>query len=52
MDGSEAIRNKLNSNLEEADLRIMPHVYDSVVSGTKSVVVLSNDTDVITLLLY
>ena len=52
MDGSEAIRNELNSNLKEADLRIVPHVYECVISGTESVVVLSNNTDVVTLLFY
>ena len=52
IDGNEIIRNDLTSNLEEADLRIIPHVYDSLISGTKSVVVLSNDTDVVTLLFY
>ena len=42
----------MKSDIEEADARIIPHVAFSIRSGTKRVVVLSNDTDVVVLLLY
>ena len=47
-----SIRNKLNSNIEEADKRIILHVTATVKDGSKRVVVLSNDADVVMLLLY
>jgi DTW domain-containing protein YfiP len=42
---------ELNNMLEEADLQIVPHVNWAVQNGAKRVVVLSNDTDVVALLL-
>ena len=42
----------LRSDMDEADMRIIPHVMDAVSCGNRNVVVLSNDTDVIVLLLY
>ena len=50
--GQQHIRHELKSDIEEADARIIPHVAFSIRSGTKRVVVLSNDTDVVVLLLY
>lgn len=38
--------------LEEADLRIMPHIKHATNRGYQRVMVLSNDTDVLVLLLY
>ena len=43
---------QLMSTNKEADLRIPAHVLDCLNSGYKSVLVVSNDTDVIVLLLY
>ena len=42
----------LQSTVEEADLHIPAHVLDCVQAGYKTSVVISNDTDVITALLY
>jgi hypothetical protein len=42
----------LDSNIEEADLRLIPHCANNVMCGYKRIVVLSNDTDVLVLLLY
>ena len=47
-----SIRNDLNSDIEEADERIIPHVAGAVKDGSKRVVILSNDVDVVMLLLY
>ena len=38
--------------IEEADARIVPHVYWAVNQGCKKVVVLSNDTDTVAILLH
>ena len=43
---------ELDSHLEEADLRIIPHTMDSVVQGNKHVVILSNDTEVLVVQLF
>ena len=42
----------LDSSLEEADVRIIPHCLDSVKSGSKRLVILSNDTDVFVVSMY
>ena len=42
----------LRSDMDEADIRIIPHVMDAVSCGNRNIVVSSNDTDVIVLLLY
>ena len=42
----------LQSTVEEADLHIPAHVLDCVRAGYRTCVVISNDTDVITALLY
>ena len=42
----------LRSDMDEADIRIIPHVMDAVSCGNRNIVVLSNDTDVIVLLPY
>ena len=44
--------NDLGSDIEEADKRIILHVTATVKDGSKRVVVLSNDADVVMLLLY
>ena len=36
--------------LEEADIRVIPHIHKAVSNGVKLVMVLSNDTDVVVLL--
>ena len=46
------VHDELNSTIEEADMRIIPHVYNSIINGTKRVVVLSNDRDVVLLLYF
>lgn len=44
-------RVSLNFGLEEADIRIMPHVASAVKNSLTRVVLSHNDTDVVTLLL-
>jgi len=44
--------NELDSTLEEADVRIMPHVLHVIRTGIKRIVVLSSETDVLVLLLH
>ena len=51
-DGNQLKRQDLDSELEEADVRIVPHIAKAVLNGRKRIVVLSNDTDVFILLLY
>jgi len=43
---------ELKKEIEEADLRIIPHISHSVRSGCQRVVVLSNDTDILVLLIH
>lgn len=50
--GSETVLTRLQSSMEEADLRIPVHILDSLIHGCKKCVVISNDTDVIVGLLY
>ena len=38
--------------LEEADTRIIPHIYYNILNGYKQIVVISNDTDVFALILF
>ena len=45
-------RPDLDNHIEEADMRIIPHIAKSIESGLKNVVVVSNDTDVCVLLLH
>ena len=45
-------RPDLDNHIEEADMRIIPHIAKSTESGLKNVVVVSNDTDVCVLLLH
>lgn len=42
----------LNLNIEEADVRIIPHAIQAVDFGTKRVVVLSSETDVAVFTIY
>ena len=42
----------LNKDIEEADLRIIPHIENSILSNTTRIIVVSNDTDVVVLILY
>ena len=44
--------NDLNSNIEEADLRLVPHIQHAIEQGKQRVVIASNDTDVFALVLY
>ena len=50
--GKEDIVQHLQSEFEEADLRIIMHVLDCTREGYKTCTVLSNDTDVIVALLF
>ena len=50
--GKEYIKSQLQSTFEEADSRIPLHVLDSLRSGHRVCVVISNDTDVFVALLY
>lgn len=50
-DGKETVLPDLALSCEEADTRIVPHVNWAIRNGAKRVVVLSNDTDVVVLLL-
>ena len=43
-------REDLQMWLEEADVRVIPHIHKAVSNGVERVVVLSNDTDVVVLL--
>lgn len=49
--GNCRVVEELNRALEEADLRIVPHVHWAMRNGSRRVLVLSNDTDVVVLLL-
>ena len=42
----------LDVNIEEADVRTIPHALDATNYGAKQVVLLSNDTDVVVLGLH
>ena len=44
-------QDSLMSVIEEADARIIPHIAASISDGSKRIVVLSNDTDVLVLLI-
>ena len=49
--GSESFtREDLQMWLEEADVRLIPHIHKAVSNGVEQVAVLSNDTDVVVLL--
>ena len=50
--GKEYIKSQLQSTFEGADSRIPLHVLDSLRSGHRVCVVISNDTDVLVALLY
>ena len=43
---------QLYSQLHEADLRLVLHVFDCAKAGYKTCIILSNDTDVAVALLY
>ena len=45
-------REYLQMFLEETDVRVIPHIHKAVSNGVERVVVLSNDTDVVVLLLF
>ena len=51
-EGNKQACPELNSNIEEADSRIIPHIEKAVKRGTRRVIVHSNDTDVVIYLLY
>ena len=44
-DKKSAIVPELNSKIEEADQRLIPHIHYSISQGAKRSVVISNDTD-------
>ncbi len=43
---------ELDSDIEEADIRLIAHAHHAANDGTKRLVILSNDTDVLVALLY
>ena len=45
-------RPDLDNHIEEADMRIIPHIVESIESGLRNVVAVSNDTDIGVLLLH
>lgn len=51
-DGEFVTRDELTSCLEEADIRLIPHVYHAIINGHTKIIVISNDTDVFVLLLF
>ena len=51
-DGITSNKENLDKPVEEAHLRITPHIEDSMQSKNTRIVLLSNDTDVLVLLLY
>ena len=51
-DSKEIVIEELCSMLEEADTRIIPHLYYDASKGHKRFVVVSNDTDVVVLILF
>ena len=51
-DGNVQHRQDLDSEIEEADCRIIPHIAKAGITGHQRIVVFSNDTDVVTYLLY
>ena len=50
--GNNVQVNELNSFLEEADLRLIPHIHHAIIQGIQRVLVVSYDTDVFALVLY
>lgn len=51
--GSQILqRPLLDSHIEEADVRLIPHCVNNCLCGYERIVVLSNDTDVLVLLCY
>ena len=50
--GKEDNVQHLQSDVEEADLRILMHVLDCIREGYETCTVLSNDTDIIVALLF
>ena len=52
VDGTIHIESALLSTIEEADSRIIPHISNAAKGKYKRAVVISNDTDVLVLLLY
>lgn len=50
--GKETPLRDLDTTIEEADVRIIPHARHAVENGTKRVVIISNDTDVVILALH
>ena len=51
-DSKEIFIEELCSMPEEADTRIIPHLYYEASKGHKRFVVVSNDTDVVVLILF
>ena len=50
--GQTRQNNYVTDPIEEADLRIIPHMEDSIQAKNTRIVLLSNDTDVLLLVLY
>ena len=46
------LRPDLDSSLEQADCRIIPHVEKAALTGIQRAIIYSNDTDVVVYLLY
>ena len=51
-DGMRNNKENINKFIEEADLNIIPHIEDSIQSKNIRIILLSNDADVLVLVLY
>ena len=49
---SGSVMDELQYDIEEADIRIIPHILYATEKGSEPVIVLSNDTDILVLNLY
>ena len=49
---NSVIQQGLTSAIEEADIRIIPHVSQAIKEKLSNIVILSNDADVVVLVLY
>ena len=51
-DGITSNKENLDKPIEKADLRIIPHIEDSIQSKNTLIVLLPSDTDILVLVLY
>ena len=43
---------ELDNDIEEADVRMIPHILYAIKSGSQRIVILSNNTDILVLVLH